>query len=131
MLTVIVFFGSRSLKFLCRHLFDRTVDIADGTAEQMYMQREQLESASRNVSNTQHLTKEAQKKITDLQRRMRMEKVLPQYSKLGQKCARYSKFTCPYALLFVIQVILWIIIAVLIVINCFLVYRLITNHGHL
>lgn len=69
---------------------------------QMLHQREQLEGASAQVAHTQAVTKDAHQKITELKRRLRMEKM-----------------------------VLTGVVGVLVAINILLVYRLASNHGNL
>ena len=75
---------------------------ADGTMGQMLHQREQLEGASAQVAHTQAVTKEAHRKITELKRRLAMEKM-----------------------------VLTGVVGALVAINILLIYRLGSNHGNL
>ena len=76
--------------------------IGQNTMSAMVGQREQLENSHRQVEETREMTREAHKKLNDLQRRLRIE-----------------------------QLTLTGMVVALAVIDCLLIYRLATNHGKL
>ena len=76
--------------------------IGQNTMSSMVGQREQLENSHRQVEETREMTREAHKKLNDLQRRLRIE-----------------------------QLTLTGMVVALAVIDCLLIYRLATNHGKL